>query len=101
MRGGRGSRRAAGVAARREPRPPRTGFRVDSCEFVDHSAASDTQTISLSLRAYIRLLANAGCDQITFRPGGPARSLVGSRIFARLTSSYFSGDNLAMISSPI
>jgi hypothetical protein len=51
------------------------------------SVARETQTISLSLRAYTDLLANAGCDQRTRRPGGGAMPLVGSRRCARLISS--------------
>jgi hypothetical protein len=48
-----------------------------------HSAASDTQTISLSLRTYIERLAKAGCDHTTGRPG---MRLVGSITWARLVS---------------
>lgn len=53
----------------------------------DYSCAIETQTISRSLRAKTHLPANAGCDQMTRRPGGGALVLVGSRMWARLISS--------------
>src|SRR5262249_57084428 len=61
------------------------------------SAARDTQTISLSLRAYTDLWAKAGYDQTTLRP---AISLVGSSRLTRPSSSYPFGDSLARIRSP-
>jgi hypothetical protein len=48
------------------------------------SAASETQTISLSLRTYIDLLAKAGCDQSTLRSDS---GVVGARMCARSISS--------------
>src|SRR5262249_34004911 len=64
---------------------------------VDVSAARETQTISLSLRAKTQRCANAGCDQTTCRPRA---ACTGSRIRARLISRYPLGLSSARIRSP-
>src|SRR5262249_22087819 len=51
------------------------------------SFASETRMISSSFRAKTLRSANAGCDQMTRRPFGPAIVLVGRRMLARLISS--------------
>src|SRR5271156_920027 len=61
------------------------------------SAARDTRTISLSLRAKTLFIAKAGCDQIVIRR---MTFRVGSMSLARLISGEPSGDKRAMIRSP-
>src|SRR5262245_61674799 len=63
-------------------------------------AARETQTISLSLRTYIDLLAKAGCDHRTVREPRPDSLPVGARMCARLISSYPFGVSRAMMRSP-
>src|SRR5262245_47320178 len=62
-----------------------------------YSAANDTHTISLSLRAKTHRSAYAGWLHTTLRPRPMP---TGSSSLARLISSYFSGDSLAMTRSP-
>src|SRR5262245_4704973 len=62
------------------------------------SAASDTQTNSLSLRATTHRPANAGWLQTTLRP---RVSFVGSTSLARLISSYPRGLSFAITRWPV